>query len=202
MPAGRIAVPYFVATRAGRTAEYLIGVFDGGSGATIASVFGGPPGTQFMVETPDPTRPSWQIVRATQNGPPGRYTISVHFNGAVSPLSLTLDVDAVTPVDAGESVIASPAEFDLRLERNPIFGPGVMFLDLPVTARVTLTVFDIAGRRVRILLDGETRGAGQHSLVANLDDLSQGVYFLRMQATPVEGHRMPANTVRKMVVKR
>jgi len=173
MPPGSFAVPSFVATRAGRTAEYLIGVFGDGPGATIANVTGGPPGMHVTIETPEPTRPSWQILRVHQNGPPGTYMLTVEFAGAVPPLPITLDVDAATPVDVPDPVVASPATFDLRLERNPIAGPGVMFLDLPVTSKVTVTLFDIAGRRIRHLLDDETRGAGHHTLVMYPDDLSQ-----------------------------
>ena len=203
MPEGRIAVPSFIATRPGMTAEFLIGVFDGGSGARIANVTGGPPGTQVTIETPESTRPSWQILRVFQHGPPGRYTLTVTFTGApVVQLPVTLDVDAPTPVDAGEPAVARLNEFDLRLERNPVSGPGVMFLDLPVAANLTITVYDIAGRRVRTLLENETRGAGQHTLVMNANDLPQGVYCVRMQATPVSGGAGASKTVLKMVVKR
>lgn len=203
MPPGRIAVPSFVATRVGRTAEYLIGVFDGGSGASIANVTGGPPGVHFTIETPEPTRPSWQILRVSQNGPPGRYTLFVQFTGGqLAALPITLDVDDLTPVDADQTEVASPAAFDLRLQSNPVFGVGVMFLDVPITAKLTVAIFDIAGRRIRGLLENETRGAGQHTLVMNAADLAQGVYFVRMQATPVDGRASPPKTVRRMVVKR
>lgn len=203
MPAVRVAVPSFIATRINRTAEFLIGVFDGRSGANIASVTGGPPGTQVTIDTPDPGHPSWQILRVSQNGPPGQYTLTVNFTGAtLSPLALILDIDEPTPVDVIEPSANRPSRFDLRLTRNPVAGPGVMYLDLPLVAQLTITVYDVAGRQVRRLLDHETRGAGQHTLVMNADELAPGIYFVRMTAEPVDGGAAFSKTVRKMVVAR
>lgn len=70
---------------------------------------------------------------------------------------------------------------------NP-FGPATTFaLDLPLRARVRLSVFDTAGRLVRTILDG---AAGPGSVSAEWDGtdsegrrVSSGVYFVRLEAS-------------------
>jgi hypothetical protein len=46
-------------------------------------------------------------------------------------------------------------------------------------AQVRLELFDVAGRRVSVLLN-ETQGTGAHSTQWNVSNLSKGLYFLRM----------------------
>ena len=67
---------------------------------------------------------------------------------------------------------------------NPLKPGAVMAIDLAVPARVTLDLYDVAGRRVRRLQDG-TLSAGPHRLDWNGQDqsgraLPRGVYILRL----------------------
>jgi len=52
---------------------------------------------------------------------------------------------------------------------------------LPSQTYVTLKVFDILGREVTTLVDGELN-LGEHSVVYNVEDLPSGVYYYRLQA--------------------
>ena len=69
---------------------------------------------------------------------------------------------------------------------NP-FNPSVTIVfELDRVRRVTVSLFDVAGRLVRTLLD-ETRPEGEHRLHWNAGDsadspLSSGVYFIRVEA--------------------
>ncbi len=64
---------------------------------------------------------------------------------------------------------------------NP-FNPVTTFsFALPERSRVTVKLYDVAGREVRTLVD-EVVEPGCHSVLLDAHDLSSGVYFCRMTA--------------------
>lgn len=75
----------------------------------------------------------------------------------------------------------------LAIAPNPVRGSaGSLTFALPHAGRVEATLYDLSGRRVRVLFDGE-RPAGVHSLPLDMRDaeghaLTAGVYFVRVQA--------------------
>ena len=87
---------------------------------------------------------------------------------------------------AGEAS-ASPREFALLANQPNPFGPVTRItFAVPVAARVTLAIYDAAGRRVRTLVDAE-RQAGVRDVSwdgtdARGDRLPAGIYFYCMQA--------------------
>lgn len=88
------------------------------------------------------------------------------------------------PVAAGESA-GLPSEPTLEPGRPNPFGEGLRAsFSLPARDRIRLAVYDIAGRRVRRLVDGE-RGAGRHEAVWDGRDesgrsVANGIYLLRL----------------------
>lgn len=80
---------------------------------------------------------------------------------------------------------------------NPFSGPTRIEFLLPARDRVTVTIYDTAGRRVRGLLD-ETREAGRHALTWDGHDdggraLRSGVYFYEVEAA---GQRLTRKMLR------
>jgi hypothetical protein len=114
------------------------------------------------------TSGSWLAVSATDE------------NGNESELSTIL----FNSTSAGE---LPPAAFALRQNVPNPFNPSTSIgFELPKPATVTLTVFDPAGRRIRLLADDERFEAGRHALRWNgCDDfgakLSTGVYLYRFE---------------------
>jgi hypothetical protein len=53
---------------------------------------------------------------------------------------------------------------------------------MPTAAPVTLGVFDLQGRRVATLLEGETRPAGANRVSFRPDGLASGLYLYRLEA--------------------
>jgi len=47
---------------------------------------------------------------------------------------------------------------------------------------VSIDVYDVAGRRVSTLLDGEPQSSGWHSVDLDSSKLPSGVYFMKMQS--------------------
>jgi hypothetical protein len=62
---------------------------------------------------------------------------------------------------------------------NPFNPETVIRFTLPVAGFAKGVVYDILGREVSTLLDGETP-AGQHQLKFNAEGLVSGVYFFRL----------------------
>jgi hypothetical protein len=91
----------------------------------------------------------------------------------------------------------TPGPFAYRLDQNfpNPFNPVTMIrFSLTSPSRVTLHIYDVAGRLVRTVVD-ESMEAGEHSLPFEAKGLASGVYFYRLKAAQFE-------KTRKMVVLR
>lgn len=75
---------------------------------------------------------------------------------------------------------------------NPFNPTTIISYQLPAGSQVTLTVYDILGQRVAVLVDG-VQGPGTHKAVFNGSRFASGVYFYRL----VAGNRV---ATRKMVL--
>jgi hypothetical protein len=60
----------------------------------------------------------------------------------------------------------------------------VISFELAADARVSVDLFDVAGRRLRTLLSLEVVAAGPHAFRFGTGDLSAGLYFLRLNVGP------------------
>jgi hypothetical protein len=79
-------------------------------------------------------------------------------------------------------VCVLPREVELaRPVPNPFRRTARIAYALPTRAPVRLAVFDLAGREVARLVDGE-RPAGRHQARLDASALANGVYFCRLQA--------------------
>src|SRR3990172_7073100 len=82
---------------------------------------------------------------------------------------------------AGENP-PSPIPLDFSLLQNypnPFNPATVITYDLPVRSRVRLTVFDLLGREIAVLKDGE-EDAQRHAVSFDASRLPSGVYFYRL----------------------
>ncbi len=114
----------------------------------------------------------------------GRMTDAAYANGGL--IHYTYDANgnllsAVTSL-AATAVDGVRPNFEFALgpaTPNPGSGPRSVNFSTPVPARVTLRVFDVSGREVATLLDGDLP-AGRHSLRFNTERWGNGVYFFRL----------------------
>ena len=85
---------------------------------------------------------------------------------------------ATTAVGAAES------EFSLRASPNPTRAGAAIDFALPRAGHVDLAIFDVAGRRVRTLLRGESAAGPVHAVWDGRDargaEAAKGVYLLRL----------------------
>lgn len=86
--------------------------------------------------------------------------------------------------DIPQTLALGIGELSLESSPNP-FNPRTRFsFDLPVDARVQLVIYDLQGRVVKVLADGQ-RSAGVHEFVWNGEDgagarVASGTYFARL----------------------
>jgi hypothetical protein len=83
-----------------------------------------------------------------------------------------------------ESVVDGqlPREFVLRQNYPNPFNPSTSIrFGLPVRSLVTLTVYNMLGQQVAMLVEGE-QDAGLHEVVFDASGLASGVYLYRMKA--------------------
>ena len=77
---------------------------------------------------------------------------------------------------------AVPSSFSLESNYPNPFNPTTTIpFALPEAAEVRLSVYDLLGRRVAVLVEGPM-AAGRHEVRFQGDHLSSGVYLVRMQA--------------------
>jgi uncharacterized protein (DUF362 family) len=75
-----------------------------------------------------------------------------------------------------------PSEFQLCANFPNPFNPSTMIVFFtPRTERVTLTVYDVTGRAIETLIEGEVP-PGEHRLQWSAEGLASGVYLCRMTA--------------------
>jgi hypothetical protein len=80
-----------------------------------------------------------------------------------------------------------------RLEQNfpnPFNGSTAIAYELPRASHVTLSVYDLLGRKIATVLDGPQTG-GKHNVSFDANGFSSGVYIYRLSAGNfVETHMM------------
>ncbi|MDZ7343351.1 MAG: T9SS type A sorting domain-containing protein, partial [candidate division KSB1 bacterium] len=86
------------------------------------------------------------------------------------------------PTAVEETPHFSPSGFVLeRNYPNPFNPATVINFQLPVDSYMTLKVFDVSGREVATLVNGQLE-AGKHNVVFKAGHLPSGVYFIRLTA--------------------
>ena len=103
------------------------------------------------------------------------------------PEFASLLFDSSSTAGAGDG--PAPAFRLLQNAPNPFHFATTIRFDLPRRARVSLRVYDVAGRLVRDLVDGSTLEAGRHEAAWNGQAgsgraMGAGLYFYRLQAGP------------------
>ena len=68
-----------------------------------------------------------------------------------------------------------------RMAPNPIRNRGRISLQVQTTQDVTVALYDVLGRQVKVLHEGRLEAGNSHSLSVDNQDLSSGMYFLRVK---------------------
>jgi len=101
---------------------------------------------------------------------------------AVSP-EFGFSTSASTTIDWETTGIHGGGQFSLFLgnpSRNPVVGTVSIPFSLPASGAVSLSVYDLSGRVVLDLIDGELLN-GEHSVTWNSENIPAGVYVYRLR---------------------
>jgi hypothetical protein len=93
---------------------------------------------------------------------------------------VTLNI-ASNAVKGNETQI--PTEFGITsIYPNPFNATTIITFALPVATPVSLALYDLSGRQVRTLVEGN-RLAGVHRTTLNASELPSGLYFVRLETS-------------------
>jgi hypothetical protein len=119
----------------------------------------------------------------TEDYPDGDYRIFVEaYDEYGNSVLDSMDVRFRNGNYISNSPFAIPNEIQLEQNHpNPFNSSTVIRYTIPHSCEVTLTVYDVLGRKVRVLVDG-FQAVGQHSGVFDGEELSSGIYFYQLKA--------------------
>jgi hypothetical protein len=102
---------------------------------------------------------------------------------------------SVEEVDKPSSSAPLPGHYHLHQNYpNPFNSSTTIRFSIPRREHVTLKVFDVLGREVAMLVDGEIN-PGEHSVVYDTKGLASGVYFCRL-TTPTFSQTKPMEVIK------
>lgn len=94
----------------------------------------------------------------------------------------------VTEANSTEDESTIPSVFALRPNYpNPFADRTTLTFDLPTSASASLTVYNVLGQRVAVLLDAETLEAGVHEVAFDAGNLTTGTYIVQLRARDYVG---------------
>jgi alpha-tubulin suppressor-like RCC1 family protein len=117
------------------------------------------------IASPPSLKSIFQTAKQKRSGP--RFALTVMPSQTVSNEPL---IDLPNKVELGQNY------------PNPFNPSTTIAYGVPNTGKVTLEVFDILGRKVATLLNGENKSAGRYTLIFNASNLASGMYIYRLRA--------------------
>lgn len=118
----------------------------------------------------------------TAGATPGLETVNVVFthNGPTSPDTVTAQADILVGIGNGDDLV--PIDYALHQNYPNPFNPATAIrYSIPTAERVTLTVYDLRGQVVAVLVNSH-QNAGIHEVQFDGRDLASGVYFYQIKA--------------------
>jgi len=108
--------------------------------------------------------------------------ISFASNAVFGTVQHPIEIGATTALSTATEDQAVPRTFSLEANYpNPFSDITTIRYDVPRTEDVRVTVYDVLGRRVALLVSSE-RAAGRYEVRFDARDLAPGMYAYRMEA--------------------
>jgi hypothetical protein len=96
-----------------------------------------------------------------------------------------------------------PTEYQLSQNYPNPFNPSTRInFSLPFESNVRLSVFNILGQEVKVLVDNQIKSVGSYNLTFDAKNLPSGIYFYRLTASSTsEGDRNFVDVKKMMLIK-
>jgi hypothetical protein len=94
---------------------------------------------------------------------------------------LALDVEQVLNGGVSSAQNVNPSVFAFEISPNPASDMIKIAYELPKAAQTSIYVYDMMGRQVKAL-SSAAQGAGNHTALLSVGNLSKGMYFVRLQS--------------------
>lgn len=94
-----------------------------------------------------------------------------------------------------------PTDFQLSQNYPNPFNPSTTIkFSLPEESTVKLSVYNLLGQEVNILIDNQVKQAGTYNLTFDAYNMTTGIYFYRLTASPVSKNKNNFVDVKKMIL--
>jgi Secretion system C-terminal sorting domain len=116
--------------------------------------------------------------------PAGEYMCRVHVGDYEHDITMGANTfefvkeGIVTEVDDHTGDVLLPEAFTLSAYPNPFNASTTISVELPTSTNLRLAVYNVSGREVAVLNDGQA-AAGMHQFTFDAGSLASGVYFVR-----------------------
>jgi hypothetical protein len=170
------------------------------TGPVSGTLITGSGGLYTITDLPEGTYTLCEVQHAgwTQSLPSGCYTIKLGTGETRTDLDFG---NCASNVSGTDDVL--PTRFELRGVRpNPVSGSARFTISLPQSAVVTLKIYDMAGRVVATLAEGETFPAGTLELELDAHGLRSGMYLSRVVIQAADGTGAVYRDAKRMVLVR
>ena len=161
------------------------GVISAGSNTQTYNVYNETNGIHFLSTDRDSGTFYWETP------PPGtgevRLYIAGHQGSRSGPNSTIVlaSTEQTTAID--DEILSMPDRYYIfQNYPNPFNAATTIVYSIPEPSKVTVEIYDILGRKVETLVQGE-QPAGYHQVVWDAEDASSGMYFYRIQARDFVG---------------
>jgi hypothetical protein len=84
-------------------------------------------------------------------------------------------------LSAGIAPLTEAAVFE-SINPNPVNTISNIIYSIPVYSSVTITLYDIMGRKIKTILNNALQSPGRHNIPVDVSNLSSGIYFYTLTA--------------------
>jgi hypothetical protein len=152
----------------------------------------------IVADTTVPLDTTWTLISPLIANTDYYWRVNAQNIGGASAYS-TARLFSTGTVLAVDDVAEIPKAFDLLQNYPNPFNPSTNIrYDVPTSANVKITIFDILGREVTTLVNN-VQVAGKYVVTWDATRLATGVYIYRMEAQPVDGSN-PFTSIKKLML--